>query len=196
MQSDEENNIQMMSTDGTKVTFDCHIKTNNGWVVGVEIVSMKQDVGASMSEKVHNSLTQVSPSMDKHICIKNMNDLHRELGHKSEATTRATGASMGLKVVGKFEPCEACILGKAKQRNITKTAAECFTTPREQLHLDFSLPITANLSGKKHWLLIVDDATGYVWSYFLKYKNNLICTCRILRHGVTGRHATRHASSR
>ncbi len=52
--------------------------------------------------------------MKTYVCMKNVNDLHRELGHPSEATTRAMGASMGIKVVGKFEPCEACILGKAK----------------------------------------------------------------------------------
>ncbi len=155
-----------MSKDGTKVMFDHCIKTHNGWVVQVEIVS------ASMSEKVHNSSMQVSPCMDKHKCIKNVNDLCRGLGHPSEATTRDMGASMGIKVVGKFEPCDACILGKAKQRNANKTAVECSTIPGERLYLDISLPNTASLSGKNHWLLIVDNATDYVLSYFLKYKSN------------------------
>ncbi len=80
---------------------------------------------------------------------------------------------MGIKVVGKFEPCEACILGKAKQRNINKTAVEHSTVSEERQYLDISLPNTASLSGRKHWLLIVDDATGYIWRYFLKYKSNL-----------------------
>ncbi len=92
---------------------------------------IKQEIGASISEKIHNSKTTVLPSTDKHVCIKNVNDLHRELGHPSETSTRATGASMGIKVVGKFEPCEACILGKAKQRNVNKTAVERSTVPGE-----------------------------------------------------------------
>ncbi len=91
-----------------------------------------------------------------------MNNLHRELGHPSEATKRATGKSVGIKVVGKFEPCEACILGKAMQRNTNKTAVEFSTVPGERLYLNISLPNTASLSRKKHWLLMVGGATGYV----------------------------------
>ncbi len=69
---------------------NCCIKTHNGWVAGVEKVSIKQDVGASMSEKVCKDKTNVSPSTDKYICIKNVNDLHRELGHPSKENTNAT----------------------------------------------------------------------------------------------------------
>ncbi len=138
MQSDDANNIEMTSKDGTKVTFDCRIKTHNGWVAGVEIVPIKQEIGASISEKMHNSKTTVSPSTDKHVCIKNVNDLHRELGHPSQASTRATGASMGIKVVGKFEPCQACILRKAKQRNVSKKTVEHSSVTGEHLYLDIS----------------------------------------------------------
>ncbi len=45
VQYNEVNNIQMTSKDRPIVTFDCCIKTHNGWVAGVEIVSMKQEVG-------------------------------------------------------------------------------------------------------------------------------------------------------
>ncbi len=108
-------------------------------------MSMQQEFGESMSEKVHKSKTKVSPRMDKHVCIKNVNDLHRELGHLSEVTTRAMGASMVIKVVGKFEPFEACIVGTTKQRHVNKTAVECSTVPQECMYLDISSPNTANL---------------------------------------------------
>ncbi len=80
---------------------------------------------------------------------------------------------MGIKVVGKFDPCEACILGKVKSRTVNKTAVERSTIPGECLYLDISLSNTASFSGKEHWLLIVDNATGYKCSYFLKYKSDL-----------------------
>ncbi len=152
-QSDDTNNIQMTS-NGSKVTFDCHIKTCNGWVAAVEIVTIKQEVGASMSEKVCKDKTNVSPSIDKYLCIKNVNDLHRELGHPSEKNTRATGASMGIKVVGKFEPCEACILGKAKQRNVNKTAVECSMVPGKHLYLGISSHC------KSQWKVALGTKTG------------------------------------
>ncbi len=89
------------------MTFVQQIKTHNGWVTGVEIISIKHDVGANT--KVTKKKTQTSIIMMTYVCINNVNDLHRELGHPSEVTTRTTQASMGIKVVGKFEPCEACI---------------------------------------------------------------------------------------
>ncbi len=64
------------------------------------------------------------------------------------------------------------MLGKTKQQNINKTAVEGSNVPGEHLYLDISSTNTDSLSGKKHWLLIVDYATGFLWSYFHKYKSN------------------------
>ena len=101
LQSNDANNIQLAQSNGTMLTFDRQIKTHNGWVAGVEIIPIKHDVGANTKET--KKKTQISISMKTYVCMKNMNDQLRELGHPSEATTRAMGASMGIKVVGKFE---------------------------------------------------------------------------------------------
>ncbi len=77
-------------------------------------------------------------------------------------------ANIGIKVVGKFEPYEACILGKAKHQKINKIPVEFSNIQGECLYLD-----TSSLIGKKYWLLMVDNATGYLCSYFLKYKRDL-----------------------
>ena len=37
---------------------------------------------------------------------KDINELHVELGHPSEAITRATGAAMNHKLTGTFKTCE------------------------------------------------------------------------------------------
>ncbi len=87
------------------LTFYQQIKTHNIWVARVEIIPIKHDVGANIKET--KKKTQVSTSTKTYVCIKKMSNLHRELGHPSEATTRCTGASMGIKVVGKFYLCEA-----------------------------------------------------------------------------------------
>ena len=42
--------------------------------------------------------------------------------------------------------------------------------PRERLYLNISSSNTYSLSGKRHLLLVVGDATSYMWSVFLKNK--------------------------
>ncbi len=80
--------------------------------------------------------------MKKHWQVQDMNvsrktnNLHKEFGNPSEATKRSTGARMGIKVIGKFEPREACILGKSKQWNFNKTVIQSSKVPGECLHLD------------------------------------------------------------
>ena len=43
----------------------------------------------------------------------------------------------------------------------------------DRLVLDISLPSTPTIRGKKHWLLVMEDSTKYVWSYVLKEKLDL-----------------------
>ncbi len=64
------------------LTFDIQMKTHNGWVAGVEIIPIKHGIGANTKET--KKKTQISISTKTYVCIKNKNDLHRELGHPSE----------------------------------------------------------------------------------------------------------------
>ena len=43
----------------------------------------------------------------------------------------------------------------------------------ESLYIDISLPYTASLGGKKHWLLVIDDSTDHALSCFSKEKSEL-----------------------
>ncbi len=74
---------------------------------------------------------------------------------------------------GKFNPCEDCALGKARQSNVSKKADPRSPNKREQLFIDISSPSTKSTGRRKHWLLIVHDYTNYCWEYFLKEKSDL-----------------------
>ncbi len=100
----DANNIQLAPLNGTMLNFYIQIKTHNGWVAGVEIIPIKSYVGAKTKET--KKKTQISISMMTSMSIKNVNDLHREFCKPSLANI-ATEARIGIKVVGKFEPCEA-----------------------------------------------------------------------------------------
>jgi hypothetical protein len=50
------------------------------------------------------------------------------------------------------------------------------STPGERLYTDISSIKGESYGGSKFWALIVDDYSGYCWSYFLKQKSSLKTT--------------------
>ena len=49
-----------------------------------------------------------------------VNNLHKILSHCGEVSARLPGKSFGHEVTEKFETCEACSVGKARQKNVNK----------------------------------------------------------------------------
>jgi hypothetical protein len=90
------NNITLNYPDGSKITFDRRIKTRDGWVGGVDVVPIINDV-AKLSQDEMKGKPIKSSAKEKAI---NINDYHCALGHPSEATTRATAKAFGVRLVG------------------------------------------------------------------------------------------------
>ena len=55
---------------------------------------------------------------------KDINVPHAELGHPSEVITPANGRAVDLHLIGTFNHCEDCTLGKAKKSGVIKRAFE------------------------------------------------------------------------
>ena len=104
---------------------------------------------------------------------ENINELHVELSHPSESITHATIKAMNIQVTGTFKPCEVCALGKAKQQWESKNAVVWSTILGWRLFFDISSPSTPTFGHKKHWLIVIDDSSDYVWSFFLKENSTL-----------------------
>jgi hypothetical protein len=92
------------------------------------------------------------------------------VGHCAEDTARMTGKSHGHDVVGVIKPCEACSVAKARQKNINKEWKGGSVTAGERLYVDISSIKGECYRGLKFWALIVNDYSGYCWSYFLNHK--------------------------
>ena len=60
---------------------------------------------------------------------------------------------------------------KTKQQKVSKKAVAWLKVLEEMLFFDISSHST--FCGKKHCLLVMDDSSDYVWSFFLKEKSNL-----------------------
>ena len=81
--------------------------------------------------------------------------LHRMFGHMSEETTRKTAKYYDIEIQGKFDPCESCLLGKARQKNTNKESSHIKSTkPGEMMYLDISSIKGDSYGGKK--ILVID----------------------------------------
>ena len=54
-----------------------------------------------------------------------------------------------------------------------KKAVPCSKIWEKRLFFNVSSPSTPILDSKKHWLLIIDDSSNFIWSFFLKEMSNL-----------------------
>ena len=157
---DHCNNI-MVNTSTGDIVLDCQIKTCNGWVAEVDFL-----------DKANNERAVSATTLPK----KNINNIHVDLGYPSENITQATTKALGIQVTGTFKPCEECALGKAKQSAVSKKAVHHSKMLGERLFLYITSPTIPTFGSKHHWLLIVDDCSKYIWSFFLKEKSNLMET--------------------
>ena len=155
-------------TKGQQVVFfDRKIQTTNGYLPAVEIATrMGED-------------EQVTVTLEEGRKV-NRNKLHKMLGHVSEDKLRATAKNMGWVLTGQNEKCEDCALGKTRQKNVPKEHKPRSDKKGERLFIDIAPMKHKSLGGSKFWLIVMDDSTNYVWSYFLKKKSQTSETVRTL----------------
>ncbi len=98
---------------------------------------------------------------------------HQRLGHPSEASTIKTTELNRVKPKGKLKNCESCIYGKAHQKPVKKWTGTRATVPYERVFVDITSLQHTSLGGSKHWAVVVDDASRFRWSFFMKDKSCL-----------------------
>jgi hypothetical protein len=101
-------------------------------------------------------------------------DLHKSLGHANSKVIEKTAKRLGIKINGKTEDikCPDCALGKIRIKNFGHEDNET-SEKGEKINLDISSVKHISFGGSKFWLLLQDDYTNYLWSFFLSSKNEL-----------------------
>jgi hypothetical protein len=127
----------------TVILFDRCLKSKIGFVPAIKMKAVSADIGA----------TVVNTKKGKPKNSINVNNLHKILGHCGEASARLTGKALGYEVIGTFDICEACSIGKAKQKNINKQWKGGSSVPGERLYVDITLALVELSFG--HWLLMI-----------------------------------------
>jgi hypothetical protein len=66
-----------------------------------------------------------------------------------------------------------CSKGKAKRRKIAKVAKNVAAMKGGRVFMDISSINVKSKGGNKFWLLLQDELTNCIWSFFLKQKSDL-----------------------
>ena len=99
---------------------------------------------------------------------------HRVTGHAGHHLMDATAKYYKVDLTGKVNNCLSCSLEKIRQKNIPKKNEDKRKNPGERMYLDISSMRKPSMGGRQHWVMLVDEATKYKKSFFLKKKNEQV----------------------
>jgi hypothetical protein len=131
------------SPDGIEINFDIIIPTKRGRVYATYFKRVNERAA------VHADGTKMVVPPQK----LTINEVHAKFGHCSEALACRTAKALGVPLKdGPFKPCAACGMGKAKQRNVSKSVESSNPAVGERIHADIStirIKVDANtMSGR------------------------------------------------
>ena len=99
---------------------------------------------------------------------------HRVTGHAGHHLMDATAKYYKVDLTGKVNNCMSCSLEKIRQKNIQKKNEEKCKNPGERMYLNIQSMRKPSMGGRQHWVMLVDGATKYKKSFFLKKKNEQV----------------------
>ena len=161
--------------NGMRINFDIIIPTKSG-AIFCAYLKRKSDkeLGACAAEK---PMKKVEVSIQQ---------AHGRLGHCSEEMARTTAKHLDWTIKrGALKPCEACAVGKARQKNVTKMSEEpTAETVGGRIFLDLATIKQRKGMPKPQfpaWEMIVDDRTGMKITKFHRSKDAMVePTCALL----------------
>ena len=153
-----EGKMLKISNGESVIKFDQIIGKKSGHLCGVHIKPRATDDVAMVGNK------GIKYTLKK---------AHQILGHPSVQKTISTAKALGWRVEESNLTCIDCNIGKAKQKNIKKDSENKATEILERLSMDISSVQTQSKKGRKRfWLLVVDQFSNCLWSFFLFLKSD------------------------
>jgi len=146
------------------ICFDVKISTPKGVLYGTKLIRRQEFCGV-----VESSKTKLS-----------YQEAHAKLGHISINETKRISKSFGWRLTGDEEKCEACAIGKAQQKGVTKSSSHQSASKNgERMFLDLSSVKNTEFPEvdrvpKPYWCIIVDERTQMKFSSFYSTKNEMV----------------------
>ena len=151
--------IELFKTTRESMKFDRMIPSGSSWLMGI---------------KVQRVLDHAHSAMEPGKTIS-MSKLHQITGHTGEHLLRPTANCMRIKLKGKMAPCEVCAQAKIRQANIPKKKMKKLPTrPGYRVFMDICSFKQVSRGGNRHWLIVVDEFSDCIHSFFLSRKSDQI----------------------
>ena len=127
----------------------------------------------------------VNPSQDSYTGTSDEAILlkwHYRLGHVNMRTLLRVAPGIPgmeelckIRTTCKIPTCKACSMGKLKAKPLPKATFKRAKAALDRLHIDASGIINCkSYGGHQYFLVIVDDATGYKWTYVMRKKSDTV----------------------
>ena len=99
---------------------------------------------------------------------------HKVTGHAGHHLMDATAKYYKVDLTGTVNNCLSCSLEKIRQKNISRKNEDKSRNPGERMYLNISSMRKPSMGGRQHWVMVVDEATKYKKSFFLRKKNEQV----------------------
>ena len=181
--------IELIMGEGEKrkkIKFNIKAHTSKGVLYCMRIkMDRDNEVSAALADEKDEK------ENGKWRAVKNMENLHQELGHMSENECRKVARNMGMELTKKTMPiCAACGIAKVRREDISTNKTVTFNEDdiknkklkiNERISIDLSKigepankmkndPSLRNLQ----WRMIIDEATGRKFSEFYPSKDKMV----------------------
>ena len=165
--------IELFKTGRASMKFDRMIPSGSSWLMGIKIQRV-----------IDHAHSAVEPG--KSILTKRF---HQITGHTGEYLLKPTAKYMKLNLIGELPPCETCAKAKIRQRNIPKKKLKQLPTrPGYRIFIDISSFKHTSRGGNRHWLIVVDEFSDCVHSFFLNKKSDQIKILPMWIKGIAKKH--------
>ena len=165
--------IELFKTGRASMKFDRMIPSGSSWLMGIKVQRV-----------IDHANSAVEPG--KSILTKKF---HQITGHTGEYLLKPTAKYMKLNLIGKLPPCETCAKAKIRQRNIPKKKLkQPPTRPGYRIFIDISSFKHTSRGGNRHWLIVVDEFSDCVHSFFLNKKSDQIKILPMWIKGIAKKH--------
>ena len=150
--------ISLTHKDHKPIIFDRVLKAGNSVLLAAKMVIKNP-------EEVNSAVVNGRQSKEY---------FHKVAGHAGHHLIDATAKYYKANLTGKVNNCLSCSLEKVRQKHIPKKSEDKSNKPGERIYLDVSSMRKPSMGGRQHWVMLVDEATKYKNSFFLKKKNEQV----------------------